>query len=694
MRSLSSTIGLVLLVAACSGGGGAPAIDAGQDADPMFPFDAATDAPTDAEPMFPFDAAVDARPIDAPTGDGGLDPLACGTGTSIIPLPASGTATGSAAASTPGNVSSTTCNGRGAETAYLVTVDHPVTLDATTDVLATTLDTVLYVRSACQDPTSELACADDVGAGNPRSHLTVALQPGTYYLIVDGRNVGSAGDYTLTVRMYEGRGAPCATVAECAPGDTCRAIPPATTLTCEAPVCADGRDDDADGRTDYPADPGCAAPSDDSEIDACPAGPGCPVCADGLDNDGDGAIDYPADTGCTAASGGSEERCGAETDPLIPITSGTTSGTTVGATNQLMPACVTNSTAPERVHTLTVPLPLASLVIDTNTSPFDTVVSLLDGGCAATIACDDDSGDPGNQSRITRANVAAGTYRIAVDGFASTAGAYALHVAGTYAFGAACDPTIPYFSCPGGGTCAGPIGAERCSLAACGDTVDADGDGWPGFPSDPGCTGTDDTDETDACPAGPGCPACGNGGDDDGDGAIDYPADTGCAAASSPSELTCAAETDPLLAVTMASTTGTTVGAANNFTPTCTGATTGTAPDRVYLLTLQVPVASLTLDTTGSAYDTTLSLTAAACAPVLGCDDDAGPGNTSLLTRTNLTAGTYAVIVDGFNASAGAYTLNVRGTLATGGSCADPLVAAGVLACPAGTTCQAGTCAP
>ncbi|MBP6847173.1 MAG: hypothetical protein KA201_25660, partial [Kofleriaceae bacterium] len=353
MRSLSSTIGLVLLVAACSGGGGAPAIDAGQDADPMFPFDAATDAPTDAEPMFPFDAAVDARPIDAPTGDGGLDPLACGTGTSIIPLPASGTATGSAAASTPGNVSSTNCNGRGAETAYLVTVDHPVTLDATTDVLATTLDTVLYVRSACQDPTSELACADDVGAGNPRSHLTVALQPGTYYLIVDGRNVGSAGDYTLTVRMYEGRGAPCATVAECAPGDTCRAIPPATALTCEAPVCADGRDDDADGRTDYPADPGCAAPSDDSEIDACPAGPGCPVCADGLDNDGDGAIDYPADTGCTAASGGSEERCGAETDPLIPITSGTTSGTTVGATNQLMPACVTNSTAPERVHTLT-----------------------------------------------------------------------------------------------------------------------------------------------------------------------------------------------------------------------------------------------------------------------------------------------------------------------------------------------------
>ncbi len=32
-----------------------------------------------------------------------------------------------------------------------------------------------------------------------------------------------------------------------------------------APECRDGRDNDGDGKTDYPSDPGCASPDDDSE---------------------------------------------------------------------------------------------------------------------------------------------------------------------------------------------------------------------------------------------------------------------------------------------------------------------------------------------------------------------------------------------------------------------------------------------
>lgn len=56
--------------------------------------------------------------------------------------------------------------------------------------------------------------------------------------------------------------------------------------------------------------------------------------------------------------------------------------------------------------------------------------------------------------------------------------------------------------------------------------------------------------------------------------------------------------------------------------------------------------------------------------------------------RTSVAPGTYALIVDAFSMAAGPYTLNVRGTLAAGASCADPLVAAGVLACPTGTKCQ------
>ncbi len=68
--------------------------------------------------------------------------------------------------------------------------------------------------------------------------------------------------------------------------------------------CANGLDDDGDGRIDA-ADPGCNWRGDDSEIDPLQA----PGCADGRDDDGDGAVDFPADPDCVAA--GRVERPGA-----------------------------------------------------------------------------------------------------------------------------------------------------------------------------------------------------------------------------------------------------------------------------------------------------------------------------------------------------------------------------------------------
>ena len=56
--------------------------------------------------------------------------------------------------------------------------------------------------------------------------------------------------------------------------------------------CNDGADNDADKHIDYPADPGCAAPWDHSEVD------GTTQCSDNKDNDGDKLIDM-ADPGCT-----------------------------------------------------------------------------------------------------------------------------------------------------------------------------------------------------------------------------------------------------------------------------------------------------------------------------------------------------------------------------------------------------------
>jgi subtilisin family serine protease len=66
------------------------------------------------------------------------------------------------------------------------------------------------------------------------------------------------------------------------------------------PACSNGVDDDGDGLTDFPADPGCSSASDNDEFNAPPAP--APACSNGLDDDGDGLIDFPADPGCTSAS--------------------------------------------------------------------------------------------------------------------------------------------------------------------------------------------------------------------------------------------------------------------------------------------------------------------------------------------------------------------------------------------------------
>ncbi len=70
------------------------------------------------------------------------------------------------------------------------------------------------------------------------------------------------------------------------------------------PACADGADNDGDGATDHPTDPGCLDAVSDREN---------PKCDDGIDNDGDGAIDWdgagvgPADATCQGQAWGNRE---------------------------------------------------------------------------------------------------------------------------------------------------------------------------------------------------------------------------------------------------------------------------------------------------------------------------------------------------------------------------------------------------
>ena len=73
-----------------------------------------------------------------------------------------------------------------------------------------------------------------------------------------------------------------------------------------APVvhqCSDGIDNDSDGKTDYPSDPGCTSSVDDNEYNAVVV---TYQCNDGIDNDGDGYTDYPSDAGCSSSTDNNE----------------------------------------------------------------------------------------------------------------------------------------------------------------------------------------------------------------------------------------------------------------------------------------------------------------------------------------------------------------------------------------------------
>ena len=65
-------------------------------------------------------------------------------------------------------------------------------------------------------------------------------------------------------------------------------------------ACADGLDNDGDGETDHPADPGCESDVDVSENDASLP------CDDRIDNDGDGLRDAVGDPGCASPDWGKE----------------------------------------------------------------------------------------------------------------------------------------------------------------------------------------------------------------------------------------------------------------------------------------------------------------------------------------------------------------------------------------------------
>jgi hypothetical protein len=257
----------------CPSGTGCPACGNGLDDDG----DGEIDYPDDPGCM----SAADASELAS-------NPAACGPGLVVTTLPIGTTAVtlGTGAS----DLTSPDCGGAGDEVAYEILVIDPVVLVADTDSVMTNVDTILYLRSDCVNPDTELICNDDLSGQSAASRITASLLPGIYYLVVDAQTA-TGGTAFLTVEFFRGEGEACTSTAECGPGLVCRTPLGEVMMVCAQPVCNDGLDDDADGTPDYPGDPGCANPADDTEDDDCPSGVDCPACANDIDDDGDGDTD-------------------------------------------------------------------------------------------------------------------------------------------------------------------------------------------------------------------------------------------------------------------------------------------------------------------------------------------------------------------------------------------------------------------
>lgn len=123
-----------------------------------------------------------------------------------------------------GNSLSATCGGlaAGADIPYVLEVPYPFRLRA--EVTDAAYDTVLHLRSSCDDPASEIECDDDDGTDALSLIDRPGLAAGSYVLVMDGFFAGAEGPFTLDVEIAPTD--PCdAPAAGGSPlsGDTCAA---------------------------------------------------------------------------------------------------------------------------------------------------------------------------------------------------------------------------------------------------------------------------------------------------------------------------------------------------------------------------------------------------------------------------------------------------------------------------------------
>jgi hypothetical protein len=117
-------------------------------------------------------------------------------------------------------------------------------------------------------------------------------------------------------------------------------------------------------------------------------------------------------------------------------------GNTADATDANLGSCTDNSTAPDRVYSITVD---EETWIDARVTGFDTILYVRTDCAepASETLCDDDSGPPGQRGSRISQWLAPGTHYLFVDGYGTDAGAFELEVSfDTMASNNTCDAPI------------------------------------------------------------------------------------------------------------------------------------------------------------------------------------------------------------------------------------------------------------
>jgi V8-like Glu-specific endopeptidase len=125
------------------------------------------------------------------------EPAAGDTCEDVAELRASGTyvVPGDTTAATDANLAACPDNSTAPDRVYSITLDEATWVDAR----VTGFDTIMYVRSDCADPITEILCNDDSGPPGQRgSRIAEWFEPGTHYLFVDGYGTAS-GPYELEI---------------------------------------------------------------------------------------------------------------------------------------------------------------------------------------------------------------------------------------------------------------------------------------------------------------------------------------------------------------------------------------------------------------------------------------------------------------------------------------------------------------